>query len=265
MNNSTVKQAVLYASDARGIYIPQHFAESYNVEQWETIDQESLDVLLLGPEQESYWDVWCDVLDNAETVCGGTLHQDGDLWIIWTQLAIDAVNELCESQLDYEESHDDAGDCYSHMVAESWDSQKDSDLLRDLTGPEVYQNVDYDVNGVWQPQWSTKWSIDPMGLESDVLSDLAIDLFVMQRGSIHGCYTDGIVLGAYAIQEIEIDLDRLGIDAITMDLIRESCDAYITGTDRAYMTTDAVWFAVVDPDAMQQAIIDYVNDHKEEI
>ena len=36
-------------------------------------------------------------------------------------------------------------------------------------------------------------------------------------------------------------------------------------TDRAYMTTDAVWFAVVDPNAMQQAIIDYVTDHKETI
>ena len=82
---NTIKQAVLYASDARGIYIPQHFAESYNSEQWQTIDQADLDILLSGPDTESYWDVWDDVLNNAETVCGGVLWQDGDLWIVWPQ------------------------------------------------------------------------------------------------------------------------------------------------------------------------------------
>ena len=158
--------------------------------------------------------------------------------------AIDAVNELCESQLEYEESHDDAGDSYSHMVAESWCSQKDSDLLRYLKA----------------------WDINSMGLDSDVLSDMAIDLFTMEAGHMFSNMSEHkIVLDEYAIQEIEIELEHLGIDAITRDLIRESCDAYITGTDRAYMTTDAVWFAVVDPDAMQQAIIDYVEDHKETI
>ena len=262
MNDTTIKQAVLYASDARGIYIPQHFAESFDPDQWGPMLMEEINTLQLGPhDNDQYWDAWCDVLDNAETICGGKLHQDGDLWIVWAQLAIDAVNELCKSQLEYEESHDDAGDAYAHMVAESWAPTDDDELRKNLVGPDVYQGVDV----VWQAQWKPKWSIYPMGLDSDVLSYLAIDLFVMQRGSIFGCYTDGIILGSYAIQEIEIDLDHLDIDDITMDLIRESCDAYITGTDRAYMTTDAVWFAVVDPDAMQQAIIDYVEDHKETI
>ena len=129
------------------------------------------------------------------------------------------------------------------MVAESWCSQKDSELLRDLKA----------------------WDIDSMGLDSDVLSYIAVDLFTMESGHIFSNMPEHkIVLRAYVMQEVEIDLDHLGMDAITMDLIRESCDAYITGTDRAYMTTDAVWFAVVDPDAMQQAIIDYVEDHKDE-
>jgi hypothetical protein len=173
--------------------------------------------------------------------------------------AIDAVNELCESQLEYEESHKDAGDAYAHLVAESWTSTDDKELSKNLIGPDMQDlSKDYFEEGRWVPAWE----VDAMGLDSDVLSDIAIDLFVMQRGSIFGCYTDGIVLGAFPIQEIEIELDHLDIDAITMDLIREYCDAYITGTDRAYMTTDAVWFAVVNPDAMQQAIIDYVEDHK---
>ena len=70
----------------------------------------------LVPKAEHYWDVWDDVLSNAETDCGGVLHQDGDLWIVWSQNAIDAINELCESQLEYETSHRDAGDGYAHLV-----------------------------------------------------------------------------------------------------------------------------------------------------
>ena len=53
----------------------------------------------------TYWDVRADVLSNAETDCGGVLHQDGDLWIVWSQNAIDAINELCESQLEDETQH----------------------------------------------------------------------------------------------------------------------------------------------------------------
>jgi hypothetical protein len=252
-----IKQAVLFASDARGIYIPQHFAESYNSEQWNPIDADDLAILLHGPEHESYWDAWCEVLDSAETICGGSLHQDGDLWVIWHQLAIDAIDAHCAAQLDYEESHDDAGDAYSHMIAESWTSTDDDGLRKNLIGPDVqFSTKDgFDV-GYWVP----KWTVDSMGLDPDILSEIAIDLFVMQRGSILGCYTDGIVLGAFPVGEIEVQLDDLGIDGITLDLVRESCDAYINDSGYAYLTTDAVWFAVVCPVAFQAAIADYVKD-----
>jgi hypothetical protein len=82
----------------------------------------------------------------------------------------------------------------------------------------------------------------------------------MQRGSIYGPYTDGIVLGGFPVQEVEIALDELGIDGVTFDLIRESCDAYINDSGLAYMSTDAVWFAVVDPVAFQAAIADYIEE-----
>jgi hypothetical protein len=85
----------------------------------------------------------------------------------------------------------------------------------------------------------------------------------MQRGSTYGPYTDGIVLGGFPLDEIEIELDELGIDVITLDLVRESCDAYINDSGYAYLTTDAVWFAVVDPVAFQAAIADYVEDANE--
>ena len=237
---NTIKQAVLYASDARGIYIPQHFAESYNSEQWQTIDQADLDILLSGPEAESYWEVWDDVLNNAETVCGGVLWQDGDLWIVWPQLAIDAVNEYCTDNLEYEESHVDAGDNYSHMVAESWDSVQEKRLIEQIE----------------------KRGIDPMGLEPDEIADIALDIFHMESGHIFSnVESNFIVLESYGVGEVEADLEHLGIDGVTFDLIRESCDCYISGTGRGYMTSDSVWYAVVKPQELQQAIKDKVAEN----
>jgi hypothetical protein len=257
MNNVKHKDAVLYASDRRGIYIPQHFAESYNTEQWQPINSESIEALKLGPHDcEEYWDIWQEVLDSAETVCGGSLHQDGDLWIVWPQLAIDAVNEHCSQQLEYEESHVDAGDNYSHLVREGWCTDSEERLADQFIGKDV---ADLSKGCFEEGRWVPDWTIDTMGLDIDVLSDLAIDLFTMERGHMFGPYRNGIVLGSFAIQEVEIDLEYLGIDGITMDLIRESCDACISGTDLAYLTTDAVWYAVVDPAEYQAAII----EHKE--
>jgi hypothetical protein len=252
-----VKQAVLFASDARGIYIPQHFAESYDKDMWEPIDADDLVILLHGPEHDQYWDAWGDLLDAAETINGGSLHQDGDLWVVWPQLAIDAIDTYCAAQLEYAESHDDAGDGYSFIVSESWTSKDDDDLRKNLIGPDVQYST---KDGFEIDHCSTAWTVDAMGLEPDILSDIALDIFVMQRGSIHGPYTDGIVLGGFPVQEVEITLDELGIDGITLDLVRESCDAYIDKSGRAYLTTDAVWFAVVDPVAFQAAIADYVEE-----
>jgi hypothetical protein len=254
-----IKEAVLFASDARGIYIPQHFAESYNSEQWNPIDSDDLAILIHGPEHDQYWDTWEDVMNDAETICGGSLHQDGDLWVVWPQLAIDAIDAHCQSMLDDAENHVDAGDAYAHMVAESWTSTDDDGLRKNLIGPDVQF---YTKDGFEIDHWSPAWTVDAMGLDPDILSDIALDIFVMQRGSIHGCYTDGIVLGGFPVQEIEIELYDLGIDGITFEIVRESTDAYINDSGDAYMTSDAVWFAVVDPVAFQAAIADYVEELK---
>jgi hypothetical protein len=173
------------------------------------------------------------------------------------QNAIDAIDAHCADQLEYEENHEDAGDGYAHMIAESWTSTDDVELRKNLIGPDM-QDLSKDCFDVGY--WVPKWTVDSMGLDPDILSEIAIDLLVMQRGSIFGCYTDGIVLGAFPVEEIEIALDELGIDGITLDLVRESCDAYIDKSGRAYLTTDAVWFAVVCPVALQAAIADYVEE-----
>ena len=251
---NTIKQAVIYADSARGIYIPQHFAESYNSEQWQAIAQSDLDILLSGPECENYWDVWDEVLNNAETVCGGTLWQDDDLWIVWPQLAIDAVNSECEWRLEYEESHRDAGDNYSHIVEVSWDSEQEKRLIEQLKGPEVQGRDDPE-------RWVPAWDIDPMGLEPDEIADIALDIFHMEPGHIFSnMESDFIVLDSIHIQEIEFELDHLGIDGVTFDLIQDSCDCYISGTGFGYMTSDSVWYAVVKPQELQQAIKDKVAE-----
>jgi hypothetical protein len=227
-----IKESELYADSARGIYIPQYVAETIRRDKIKYFD--SWADLEAGPESKFYWDSWAEFLDNAETDCGGKFWQDGDLWIIWPDLAIEAVNEFCQAQLEYEESHEDSGENYSHMPAESWTSTEDK-MLAD---------------------WTESESIDAMGLDTDQLSDIALDCFYMRSGHRFGPYhkqESDLILAAYPLQEIEIDLSCLGLDGITLDYIENSCDAYIKG-ELAYMTTDAVWYAVLTKSAFQSAI-----------
>jgi hypothetical protein len=236
--NTDIKTAQLYADSARGIYIPQYFAETID---WNAIDnwnEDERDILLAGPDHESYWDVWDSILNNVVTVCGGVLWQDGDLWIIWPDQARDAVNEYCETVEEYETTHVDAGDAYSHMVAESW-SQSNTDYL-----VKALKDCD-DIDSRWK-------DIDP-----DVLADYALESFDMESGHIFSSHS-GIVLDSFPVHEIEIDLDSLGIDGFTLDYIRESCDCYIRdGSTLAYISTDAVWIAVLNVETFNS----YIDQH----
>ena len=91
--------ADIYADSSRGVYIPQFFAESVKREfvhgvtpwQWEQIEQ--------GPENESSWESWDSILDNARIICEGKegfLYQDGDLFIIWGEDDPDYKNIIAE-------------------------------------------------------------------------------------------------------------------------------------------------------------------------
>jgi hypothetical protein len=157
------------------------------------------------------------------------------------QSAIESINYLCESQVEYETTHRDAGDNYSHMPAENWTDHDTESLLESL-------KEEKQVDKRWQ-------ALDP-----DLLADMALDSFSMSAGSTYGCYKAGITLAGYPVQEIEIDLEHLGIDYITMDLIRESCDAYISGCDRAYVPTDAVWLALLDVQMLNAHIQQHFDD-----
>lgn len=85
----------LLLNDSRGIYIPQNFAENFNMDQWGVRDEDR-DILLLGPndaENEWYWEVWENVLSNASYIDekGNHWHlwQEGDLFAYCSELMTD--------------------------------------------------------------------------------------------------------------------------------------------------------------------------------
>lgn len=79
-------EPILFLSDARGIYIPQHFAESIKPECLSGVSAEDMECLKLGPDQEWYWEAWSAVCDHAVITdsAGQTfsVYQDGDCWLI---------------------------------------------------------------------------------------------------------------------------------------------------------------------------------------
>ena len=87
------ESAILFSDSARGIYIPQHFAESVKRECVSGISPVQFAILRHGPEDEFYWDVWNEVVESnaivtdPESGIAYTLFQDGDLWLVptdWT-------------------------------------------------------------------------------------------------------------------------------------------------------------------------------------
>jgi len=85
--------AILYADSNRGRYIPQHFAESIDLDAV-TLDgmaaeaiAECLGIVRQGPDADGYWDAWHDLelhLTITEKKSGKAWHlfQDGDLWLV---------------------------------------------------------------------------------------------------------------------------------------------------------------------------------------
>ena len=164
------------------------------------------------------------------------------------QNAINQINDLCESMLEYETRHGYAGDNYSYLVTESWTEQNTRDLLESLNEEKRDHAVtDHFAPDSYKPHWEllgidSRWK----DIEPDALADYALESFEMSAGSMWGCFEDGVTLAGFPVQEIEIELDHLGIEPDVMDSVRESCDAYISGCNRAYVATDAAWFALLD-------------------
>jgi hypothetical protein len=254
----------LFVDGHHGVYVPQCFALDAKREQFLGVDDEQWQILESGPEHGLYWDVWTEVLDSAETVCGGRLHQDSDLWLVWYDDAIQLINDYLECDYEYETRHPDAGDNYSHMVAENWTGADTTQLIDDL-GATDFKGSKYGMDAIGD---GTYWDevlkfpdVDQLYLEldPDEVVNLALECFTMQPGSIWGPYDGGIVLGSYPVGEIETQLDCLGLDGLVLDLVKDSCEAYING-DLAYQSTDAVWYAVLDIEQFNAAVQSHFNE-----
>ena len=78
----------LWLDANRGIYIPQHFAQSFaNPDACVTgLCATDWAALLHGPDHEWYWEAWQNVLNNAivtdEHGVRHSVYQDGDCWLV---------------------------------------------------------------------------------------------------------------------------------------------------------------------------------------
>lgn len=84
--------AILYADSSRGVYIPQHFAESIVRDAVRGVADSEWRCLEAGPYEEWYWETWNRIEQTAVITEPNTgqeyqLYQDGDLWLI----PVDAV------------------------------------------------------------------------------------------------------------------------------------------------------------------------------
>lgn len=81
----------LLLSDSRGVYIPRDFVNNFDLDKWHV--KEDYQDVLSSLDNEWYWDVWDEVLNNAYFVDDSgnkwVLHQDGDLWAICYELMTD--------------------------------------------------------------------------------------------------------------------------------------------------------------------------------
>ena len=93
-------EPLLWLSDARGVFIPRDFANSFAARATAVSGVSNKDwaVLEAGPDHESYWDVWTDVCDNARVTDENrvvyTVYQNGDCWLIPVGMEWDEANEF---------------------------------------------------------------------------------------------------------------------------------------------------------------------------
>src|SRR5215472_15024754 len=85
---TTKPDMMLWLADNRGVYIPQHFAESFanRAKSVRGVDDETWATLEAGPDHEWYWEAWAEVCDLATVTDehGNEyfIYHDGDCWLV---------------------------------------------------------------------------------------------------------------------------------------------------------------------------------------
>ena len=158
-------------------------------------------------------------------------------------LIVEKLNEIAESQVDYETTHKDASDNYAYLVAECW-SQDDESRLAD---------------------YMTEKAIDWQGLEIDLIADRVLDCFEMESGHMWSAGNGGFLITSFAVGEIElqIELEELEIESFTPEIcerLSRASDVYLRYDSPVmaygYQGTDSVWDAVVSEKALRAIVAD---------
>ena len=89
MNVTVLKEPepILFCDASSGIYIPQRFANEVKWSCVVGVSHFQFEILMDGPTNELYWEVWDEVLNNAtvkdkKTGIVYTVYQREDLWLL---------------------------------------------------------------------------------------------------------------------------------------------------------------------------------------
>ncbi len=156
------------------------------------------------------------------------------------------LDAFLEGKLEEAETHPTAGDGYTHLPRE---------------GGWAYNNGDRRLAG-----WMRRTGIDPQGLEIEEVSDLVLDHFRMEPGSIedptHGD-DDLFLVDSFPVGEVELQIPLSELDPTASPEewaeAKRGAKAHFNG-DRACLTSDRVWYALIDRSALEGLIAEAVAE-----
>jgi hypothetical protein len=163
---------------------------------------------------------------------------------------VEALTELIDAHLqervEQAETSETAGDSYTHLPRE---------------GGWSYNNGDRRLAG-----WLLRTGVDRRGLDLEEIADLALDHFRMVPGSIleptaHN--EDLFLVDSFPVGEVSVPLSREelapGADPEEWASALRACEAHVVnGT--GYVTSDRVWYAVIDRTDLEGRIAEAVAE-----
>ena len=150
------------------------------------------------------------------------------------------IDAYLDTQLEQAETSPSAGDGYTHLPRE---------------GGWAYNNGDRRLAG-----WMRRTGIDARGLEIEEIADLVLDTFRMEPGSIEDPThrdDDLFLVDSFPVGEFEVEVRLAEIDPTATPeewaAAKRAAEAHFDG-DRAHMSSDRVWYALIDRSALEGLI-----------
>lgn len=149
-----MESSKLILDDNRGIYIPLNFVQDFDLEQFSGWEQDDIDTIQDGPDNEQYWDAWDRILNNIYHVDQNgykwILEQDGAVWMVCPELEPDFITvnvyniewETDGAEVDLPEQVEIV------LETETDDGDELSDLISDELSDEygfLHNGFDYEI------------------------------------------------------------------------------------------------------------------------